>query len=60
MKLYHYAPIDNTCLQDGILSISKNPINLKSYYKRAGFENKEEILAWLDQTLLVDHAQFHV
>lgn len=50
MKLYHYAPIDNTCLQDGILSISKNPINLKSYYKRAGSENKEEILAWLDQT----------
>ena len=50
MRLYHYAPINNTCLQDGILSISKNPVNLKSYFKRAGSENKEEILAWLDQT----------
>ena len=50
MRLYHYAPINNTCLQDGILSISKNPVNLKSYFRRAGSENKEEILAWLDQT----------
>ena len=50
MKLYHYAPMDNTVLQDGLLSFAKNPINLKSYIKRAGSTNKEEILAFLEKT----------
>jgi len=50
MKLYHYAPIDNTVLQDGLLSFAKNPINLKSYAKRAGSQNKEEIFAFLEKT----------
>jgi len=50
MKLYHYAPKNNTCLTDGILSMSKNPSNLKSYFKRAGSENKEDILHFLENT----------
>ncbi|MBO4284632.1 MAG: hypothetical protein J5895_00155 [Alphaproteobacteria bacterium] len=50
MKLYHYAPMDNSVLQDGLLSISKNPINLKSYAKRAGSSKKEDIYAFLEKT----------
>ncbi len=50
MKLYHYAPKQNTVKKDGILSISKIDRNLKPYIHRAKSENKEDILKWLDST----------
>lgn len=50
MKLYHYAPKNNTVKKDGILSISKIDRSLKPYIHRAGSENKEDILKWLDST----------
>lgn len=50
MRLYHYAPLRNTCLTEGILSISKNPSNLKSYVTRVGSEDKEDILCFLEKT----------
>lgn len=52
MRLYHYAPKNNTCLTDGLLSISKNQSNLKSYILRAGSENKEDILCFLEKTFI--------
>ena len=50
MKLYHYAPKENTVLKDGLFSISKAPRDLKPYAHRAGTEEREGILAWLDKT----------
>ena len=50
MKLYHYAPKENTIMSDGLLSISKVDRNLNPYAHRAGSENKEDILKWMDST----------
>ena len=50
MKLYHYARKENTIMKDGLLSISKVDRPLGSYAHRAGSENKEDILKWLDST----------
>ena len=50
MRLYHYAPIENTVLSDGLLSISCIQKDLRAYAHRAGSNNREEILAWLDKT----------
>lgn len=50
MRLYHYAPIENTVLCDGLLSISCIQKDLRAYAHRAGSNNREEILAWLDKT----------
>jgi len=50
MKLYHYAPKVNTVKEKGLLSISKGPRDLRAYAHRAGSENKDEIMAWLDKT----------
>jgi len=50
MRLYHYAPKENTVLRDGLLSISKGLRDLKAYAHRAGTEKREDILAWLDKT----------
>lgn len=50
MRLYHYAPKENTVLRDGLLSISKGPRDLKAYAHRAGSENRDDIMAWLDKT----------
>ena len=50
MRLYHYAPIENTVLSDGLLSISCIQKDLRAYAHRAGSNDKEEILAWLDKT----------
>lgn len=52
MKLYHYAPKENTLLKDGLLSISKvqKSYSLKAYAHRADSENKDDIMAWLDKT----------
>ena len=50
MKLYHYAPKENTVLEQGLLSISKAPRDLRAYAHRAGTENRDEIMAWLNKT----------
>jgi hypothetical protein len=50
MKLYHYAPKKNTIMKDGLFSISKIDRNLRPYAHRAGSENKEDILRWMDST----------
>lgn len=50
MKLYHYAPKENTVKANGLLSISKGPRDLRAYAHRAGSENRDEIMAWLDKT----------
>lgn len=50
MKLYHYAPKVNTVKEKGLLSISKGPRDLRAYAHRAGLENRDEIMAWLDKT----------
>lgn len=50
MKLYHYAPKENTVMRDGLFSISKIDRNLRPYTHRAGSENKEDILKWMDST----------
>lgn len=54
MKLYHYAPKENTLLKDGLLSISKveKSYSLKAYAHRAGSENRSDIIAWLDKTFV--------
>ena len=50
MKLYHYAPKENTVQTEGLLSVSKISERLMVYAKRAGSENRDEIMAWLEQT----------
>lgn len=52
MKLYHYAPKENTLLQQGLFSISKSikSNSLKAYAHRAGSENYDDIIAWLEST----------
>ncbi len=50
MKLYHYAPKDNTILEDGFLSIAKSSKNLEAYAKRANSKNKDDIIKWLDNS----------
>lgn len=50
MRLYHYAPKVNTIKEKGLLSISKGPRDLRAYAHRAGSENRDEIMAWLDKT----------
>ena len=40
MKLYHYAPKENTVMRDGLFSISKIDRNLRPYINRTGSENK--------------------
>ena len=50
MRLYHYAPKENTVMRDGLFSISKIDRNLRPYIHRAGSKNKEEILKWLEST----------
>ena len=50
MRLYHYAPKENTVKEKGLLSISKSHRNLLAYAHRAGSENSGDIMAWLDKT----------
>lgn len=52
MKLYHYAPKENTVMKDGVLSISRGPKDLRAYAHRAGSENKDDIIAWLEKTFV--------
>lgn len=50
MKLYHYAPKENTIMKDGLLSLAKGRKDLRCYAHRAGSDKREDVLAWLEQT----------
>ena len=50
MKLYHYTPLENTCLEKGLLSVSLLPEYLFHYASRAGSEDYTAIIKWLDST----------
>lgn len=52
MRLYHYAPKENTILQEGIKSISQIDSNLHSYVKRVGSDKKEDIINWLEKAFV--------
>lgn len=52
MRLYHYAPKVNTVKEKGLLSISKGSRDLRAYMHRAGSENRDDIMAWLDKTFV--------
>ena len=45
MRLYHYAPRENTVLEQGLLSNCKATRDLRAYTQRAGTENRDEIMA---------------
>ena len=53
MKLYHYAPKENTVKEKGLLSISKGPRDLRAYAHRAGSENKDLLYAMVRHYLIV-------
>ena len=49
MRLYHYAPKDNTVLQTGLYSYSKHPSGLKRGYALPAKSNKKkDIIAWME------------
>lgn len=50
MKLYHYAPLANSVLSDGLLSPVRSKKGLSCYAQRAGSSDREIILQWLDET----------
>ena len=50
MKLYHYVPSENSCLEKGILSVSLLPECLIHYASRAGSDDHAAIIKWLDGT----------
>jgi len=50
MNLYHYVPENNDVSKVGILSASARPEELMKYANRAGSQNPEDILAWLEGT----------
>ncbi len=50
MKLYHYSPIGNSCLESGICSVSLMPEFLFHYETRAKSKEHGKIIAWLDST----------
>lgn len=50
MKLYHYAPKENTCLEKGLLSVSVCPENLQRYACRINSKDPALITQWLEST----------
>ena len=50
MILYHYVPLKNTVLQDGLLSVSRLPSELQKYAERAHAERSDQIQTWLNLT----------
>ena len=50
MKLYHYAPKNNTVLTDGLYSYAKHPTDLKRYSSYAKSKRRNEVIAWMDKT----------
>ena len=50
MILYHYLPIKNTVITDGLLSVSRLPEELQKYAERAGSNQVDQIRLWLNKT----------
>ena len=50
MKLYHYAPAKNTVLKDGLISFSGGYGEVAPYIKRAGTDNRDDIISWMEKT----------
>lgn len=49
MKLFHYVARPNTVLEDGLLSLAKNPnADLRYYHKRTGATTHEDIVKWFE------------
>lgn len=50
MRLYHYAPKENTILETGLYSYSKHPRGLKRGYALPAKSNKKkDIIAWMEK-----------
>lgn len=47
MKLYHYAPKQNTVEQQGILSTAKAPHGWQKYLQRAKAKNRQQVMEYL-------------
>ena len=50
MKLYHYAPIKNTILTEGIFSFAQGAGDIKPYIRRAKSEKRAEIIRWMEMS----------
>ena len=50
-RLYTYAPLQNTVMQEGLLTPLTCHDDLHKYWQRAGSEKKEDVLVWLESTL---------
>ena len=49
MKLYHYAPSENTFLTDGIRSFALGYGDVEPYVKRAGSDDRKDIIRWMER-----------
>ena len=49
MRLYHYAPLENTILTDGILSFASGYGDVAPYVGRAGSDKRDEIIRWMEK-----------
>ena len=50
MRLYHYAPIQNSILKDGLGSFEKGYGDIAPYLERAGSSKRAEITLWMEKT----------
>ena len=48
MRLYHYAPVENSILQDGLGTFSSGYGDAAPYIKRAGSSDRKEIIRWME------------
>jgi len=48
MKLYHYAPQQNTIMTDGLISFAGGCGDIRPYIKRAGSQNRQDIITWME------------
>ena len=51
MKLYHYAPKDNTIMTEGLLSFSKSKtVDVRSYtWRGEGLKTKKDVCQWMEK-----------
>ena len=48
MKLYHYAPLKNTILTDGILSFAMGAGDITPYIQRAKSTRRADVIQWME------------
>ena len=48
MRLYHYAPFQNTILKKGIGTFAGGYGDVEPYIKRAKTDNRQEIISWME------------